>query len=53
VEQAHETAIGARKYEEAEHVGVTDIVAAEFETRQREVHICPTLVDQIARLMPA
>jgi hypothetical protein len=51
--QAHKPALFTGKHEEAKHVGSTDIVTAEFEAGQREVHVRPSLIDQIARLMPA
>jgi hypothetical protein len=52
--QADEPALFTGKHEEAKHhVGLTAIVTVEFEARQREVHVRPSLIDQIACLVPA
>ena len=53
MEQANETAFSAGKHEKSEHIGPTEIVAAEFEAGQGKMQVPPRLIDQIARVMTA
>ena len=53
VEETHKSAIGAGENEEAKHIRPIDVVAAELEARQREVHVPLLLIDQIALIVTA